>query len=56
MLLKVLGTGVPYRIAQAGCPRPATNGQQARNEADQALWAGVLNFWFLGRILDNLRR
>jgi hypothetical protein len=24
-------------------------------EADQALWAGVLNFWFLGRVLDKVR-
>ena len=23
-------------------------------EADQALWAGVLNFWFLGRTLDKM--
>lgn len=26
---------------------------QAWNEADQALWAGVLNFWFLGRVFDK---
>jgi len=24
-------------------------------EADQALWAGVLNFWFLGRVFDKAR-
>ena len=30
--------------------------QQAWTEADQALWAGVLNFWFLGRVLDKARR
>lgn len=30
--------------------------QQAWTEADQALWAGVLNFWFLGRVLDKVRR
>ncbi len=24
-------------------------------EADQALWAGVLNFWFLGRVFDRGR-
>ena len=24
-------------------------------EADQALWAGVLNFWFLGRVFDRAR-
>jgi len=24
--------------------------------ADQALWAGVLNSWFLGRVLDKVRR
>lgn len=23
-------------------------------DADQALWAGVLNFWFLGRTLDKM--
>ena len=27
----------------------------AWTEADQALWAGVLNFWFLGRVFDRLR-
>jgi hypothetical protein len=30
--------------------------QQAWTEADQALWAGVLNFWFLRRVLDKVRR
>lgn len=25
------------------------------SEADQALWAGVLNFWFLGRVFDKAR-
>jgi len=25
------------------------------SEADQALWAGVLNFWFLGRVFDKTR-
>jgi hypothetical protein len=24
-------------------------------EADQALWAAVLNFWFLGRVFDRVR-
>ena len=24
-------------------------------EADQALWAGVLNHWFLGRVLEKAR-
>jgi hypothetical protein len=27
----------------------------AWTEADQALWAGVLNFWFLGRVFDRMR-
>ncbi len=27
----------------------------AWTEADQALWAGVLNFWFLGRVFDHVR-
>ena len=27
----------------------------AWSEADQALWAGVLNFWFLGRVFDRMR-
>ena len=27
----------------------------AWTEADQALWAGVLNFWFLGRGFDRVR-
>ena len=30
--------------------------QQAWTQADQALWAGVLNFWFLGRTLDKMNR
>lgn len=29
--------------------------QVAWTEADQALWAGVLNFWFLGRVFDRVR-
>ncbi len=24
-------------------------------DADRALWAGVLNFWFLGRVFDRVR-
>ena len=28
----------------------------AWTEADQALWAGVLNFWFLGRTLDKMNQ
>lgn len=24
-------------------------------DADQALWAGILNFWFLGRVFDKVR-
>ena len=27
----------------------------AWTEADQALWASVLNFWFLGRVFDRVR-
>ena len=27
----------------------------AWTESDQALWAGVLNFWFLGRVFDRVR-
>ena len=27
----------------------------AWTEADQALWAGVLNFWFLGRVFDRVQ-
>jgi len=29
--------------------------QATWTEADQALWAGVLNFWFLGRVFDRVR-
>lgn len=29
--------------------------QAAWTEADQALWAGVLNFWFIGRVFDRVR-
>lgn len=25
-------------------------------DADQALWSGVLNFWFLGRVFDKVRQ
>jgi hypothetical protein len=28
----------------------------AWTEADQALWAGVLNFWFIGRVFDRVRQ
>ena len=28
----------------------------AWTEADQALWAGVLNFWFIGRVFDRVHR
>ena len=28
----------------------------AWTDADQALWAGVLNFWFLGRVFDRVSR
>lgn len=27
--------------------------QNTWTEADQALWAGILNFWFLGRVFDR---
>jgi hypothetical protein len=27
----------------------------AWTDADQTLWAGVLNFWFLGRVFDRVR-
>ncbi|MBB3211661.1 hypothetical protein FHW67_000909 [Herbaspirillum sp. Sphag1AN] len=27
----------------------------AWTESDQALWAGVLNFWFLGRVFDKVK-
>jgi hypothetical protein len=30
--------------------------QHAWTEADQALWAGVLNFWFLGRVFDRVKQ
>jgi hypothetical protein len=37
-----------------GCAR-GTAVLHAWTEADQALWAGVLNFWFLGRVFDKVR-
>lgn len=37
------GSGVGAAVLQAWMP------------ADQALWAGVLNFWFLGRVFDRVR-
>jgi hypothetical protein len=27
----------------------------AWSEADQALWSGVLNFWFVGRVFERAR-
>ena len=27
----------------------------AWTEADQALWSGVLNFWFVGRVFERAR-
>jgi hypothetical protein len=29
--------------------------QAVWTEADQALWAGVLNFWFLGRVFERVK-
>lgn len=29
--------------------------QAAWTDADQALWAGVLNFWFLGRVFERVK-
>lgn len=29
--------------------------QNAWTESDQALWAGVLNFWYIGRVFDKVR-
>ncbi|WKB50765.1 hypothetical protein [Eleftheria terrae] len=28
---------------------------QAWTDADQALWSGMLNFWFVGRVFDRMR-
>jgi len=28
----------------------------AWTDADQALWSGVLNFWFLGRVFDRVKQ
>ena len=29
--------------------------QAAWTGADQALWSGVLNFWFIGRVWDRVK-
>jgi len=29
---------------------------KTKREKDQALWAGVLNFWFIGRVFDRVRQ
>lgn len=29
--------------------------QAAWTDSDQALWAGVLNFWFLGRVFERVK-
>lgn len=52
-----------YCAAKTAAPQPAPAFSAATNatvlaawsEADQALWAGVLNFWFLGRVFDRGR-
>ena len=41
-------------VVTAGAGR-GTATRDAWTEADQALWAGVLNFWFLGRVFDRVR-
>jgi hypothetical protein len=41
--------------AMSGCADWGAAIQHAWTEADQALWAGVLNFWFLGRVFDRVR-
>ena len=39
-------------LAGAGWPSAVAH---SWTEADQALWAGVLNFWFLGRVFDRVK-
>lgn len=42
----VLNAGTDWSVATS----------HAWTEADQALWAGVMNFWFLGRVFDRVSR
>lgn len=44
-----------YVAAIMNCADWSASTFDAWTEADQALWAGVLNFWFLGRVFDRVR-
>ena len=52
-----------YCAARVACFVGAVGGEATLNsavqaawtDADQALWAGVLNFWFLGRVFDRAK-
>ncbi|NBS40346.1 MAG: hypothetical protein EBS73_13955 [Betaproteobacteria bacterium] len=48
-------SGVKWADALSTSVRPVITYWFAWTEADQALWAGVLNFWFLGRVFDRVR-
>ena len=44
-----------FAAAVTASPGWGTAILHAWTEADQALWSGVLNFWFLGRVFDRVR-
>ncbi|WP_157314550.1 hypothetical protein [Chitinibacter sp. GC72] len=55
MALYCLAKIAIFACAMQGCMEWAAAATLAWQEADQALWAGVLNFWFLGRVFDRVR-
>ena len=52
---KTFVTPRPFAAAATAGDGWGTAILHAWTEADQAQWAGVLNFWFLGRVFDEVR-
>lgn len=55
MLLYCVAKTAAFAAAVASGAGWGTAAISSWTEADQALWAGVLNFWFLGRVFDKVR-
>ena len=52
---KTFVTPRPFTAAATAGDGWGTAILHAWTEADQAQWAGVLNFWFLGRVFDQVQ-
>lgn len=55
MLLYCVAKTAAFSAAVASGAGWGTAAIAAWTEADQALWAGVLHFWFLGRVFDRAK-